>query len=145
MLDNGSTTNIFGAGGKKFLTDFKKGKKGAHIRCNGGVRETNIQAKFGSFDVWYNKGAIANILSLRRVAEKYPVQFEMDDDGGWFIVSTNIGELHFLPQQNGLNYLDMENLQQLNKAFHKKQQKTISAKAAFMMEIVRQNYEGHTK
>ena len=46
LLDSGSTTNIFGAGGKKFLTDFKKVKKRVHIRCNGGVRETNIQDKF---------------------------------------------------------------------------------------------------
>ena len=69
----------------------------------------------------------------------------MDGDGGRFIVSTKIGELHFLPQPNGLYYLNMENLLQLNKAFHKKQQETISAKAAFMMDTVRQNYEGYTK
>ena len=64
LLDSGSTTIIFGAGGKKYLTNFRKVNKGVHSRCNGGVRETSIKANFGSFDVWYDEGAIANILSL---------------------------------------------------------------------------------
>ena len=106
LLDSGSTANIFGVGGKKFLTDFKKMSKGVCIRCNEGVRETNIQAKFGSFSMWYDKGTITNILSLRKVAEKYSMKFEMNDHGGWFIISTKIGELHFLSHPNGLYYLD---------------------------------------
>ena len=69
-----------------------------------------MSAKFGSFHVWYDDGAIANIFSLRRVAETYPVNFKMEEDGGKFTVITEIGELTFLPQPNGLYYLDMDNL-----------------------------------
>ena len=102
------------------------------IQCNGGVREINVQARFGSFEVLYDRGAIANILSLRKVP-----RFEMDAPGGWFVISTRIGDLYFLPKPNGLYYFDMDNLQELNKALIKTQQDKIAAEAALIVETVR--------
>ena len=78
------------------------------IQCNGVVWETAIKANFGTFNVWYDDGAIANIVSLQQVAEKYPINFKVDDQGGYFTVSTKMGELNFLPHPKEASLLGHE-------------------------------------
>ena len=74
-------TNVFGKGGKQFFTNFQTVDKGVKIICNSMFCEMTTAEKFGSFDVWYDEGAIANILSLQQVADKYPVNFKMETKG----------------------------------------------------------------
>jgi hypothetical protein len=62
------------------------------VRCNAGVRVTNLMAWMGSFPepVWYDPNAVANILSLYTVKKYYRVQYDSHKDDA-FIVSNKAG------------------------------------------------------
>lgn len=46
------------------------------VRCNAGITEVNqVGHKAGYCNVWYDDGAVSNILSLRRVTSRFPVTF----------------------------------------------------------------------
>ena len=108
------------------------------------MREINIQARFGSFEVWYDEGAIANIFLLRKMAEKSLMSFEMDKSGGQFDISTRIGELHSPPSQMAYITWTWTTYRNSTRHLHKKQDET-AAQTAFMVETVRKNYDGNTK
>jgi hypothetical protein len=58
--------------------------------------------------VWYDPKSIANILSLKWVAEKYHVAFD-SGDGGSFIVTKPDGTVfEFRASEGGLYFLDTE-------------------------------------
>ena len=116
---------------------------GVKIWCNWGVLETATKANFGILNVWYDDGAIVNIFLLQQVAEMYPINFKMNDQGGNYIVSTKMGELIFLPHPKGLYYLDMGNLQDLQ--YKGKTPGNNHGEAIFMIDTMRRNVEGYTK
>ena len=48
-------------------------KDDVKIKCNSGIYESNIMADYRSFSMCYGEDAIANILLLTLVGDKYPV------------------------------------------------------------------------
>ena len=47
------------------------------VNCNAGLRVTNLAGDLRGYGtVWYDLHGIANILSFKRVREKYNVQYE---------------------------------------------------------------------
>ena len=72
------------------LTNLRVLKETFKINCNTVDMTTNMVDDFDGYGtVWYHKDAIANILSLYKVATRFRVQFDTKTDNN-FVVSTNI-------------------------------------------------------
>jgi hypothetical protein len=56
--------------------------------------------------VWYDSGAIANILSLKRIRNKYKVQYQLDDCPMFVVTKPNGDVLRFKESSNGLYFMD---------------------------------------
>ena len=68
LLDSESTVNIFS--NARFLTNIRHcgNARGLRVHTNGGSQDTNMIGDLPGFGpVWYNKGSLANILSLAAV------------------------------------------------------------------------------
>ena len=75
LLDSQSTIDIFC--NKKLLKRIYKSTSTLTIRCNAGVRQTNLWGYVSGYGwVWYYPDGIANILSLSRVKEQFRVTFD---------------------------------------------------------------------
>jgi hypothetical protein len=59
-------------------------------------------------EVWFNNKAIANILSLAKVKEIYPVHYD-SDNGNQFIVAQPTKQMVFQHSATGLYYHDTTN------------------------------------
>ena len=74
LLDSQSTIDVFS--NENLLTSIKKATTTMYIRCNAGIKSTNLQGHLSGYGwVWYFPDGIANILSLSRVKEKFLVTF----------------------------------------------------------------------
>ena len=79
LIDSQSTIDIFCNG--KLLTRIHKVETTMHIRCNAGVKSTNLRGYLSGYGwVWYFPEGIANILSLSRVKDKFRVTFDSAAD-----------------------------------------------------------------
>ena len=76
------------------------------IHCNAGSRLTHLIGDLPGYGtVWYDPKAIANILSLRRVRDKYRITY--DSKYQQFVVTKPCGkEFVFKESDGGLHYLD---------------------------------------
>ena len=76
------------------------------IHCNAGSRLTNLIGDLPGYGtVWYDPKAIANILSLRQVRDRYHISY--DSSHRRFIVTKPSGkEFVFQESEGGLHYLD---------------------------------------
>ena len=81
------------------------------IHCNAGSRLTNLIGDLPGYGtVWYDPKAIANILSLRQVRDRYHISY--DSSHRAFIVTKPSGkEFVFQESQGGLHYLDTKQQQ----------------------------------
>ena len=77
------------------------------IQCNARIRVTNLVSDLPGYGpVWFDPRAIANILSLKLVKEKYHIQYNSNKDDG-FVVTKPTGEkFKFIQSASGLHYLD---------------------------------------
>ncbi len=57
--------------------------------------------------MYHNPDGIANVLSLKSVAEKHRVTYDSWDRDGVFKVHTKNGVVEFKPTERGLHYVDM--------------------------------------
>jgi hypothetical protein len=57
--------------------------------------------------VYHNPNGIANVLSLKSVAEKHRVTYNSWDWNGVFKVHTKDGVVEFKPSECGLHYVDV--------------------------------------
>jgi hypothetical protein len=125
LLDSQSTTDIFS--NASLLTDIHESGKSINIHCNAGtscVTKVGTLRKYG--EVWYNENAIANILSLARVKERYPVKYD-STNGNQFIVIQPTKEVIFHQSQSGLYYHGTNN------------------RAVVMVSTVAENRKGYTQ
>eukprot|EP00804_Cyclotella_cryptica_P022012 CCRYP_000938-RA/>CCRYP_000938-RA protein AED:0.35 eAED:-0.94 QI:0/0/0/0.5/1/1/2/0/366 len=75
LLDSQSTIDVFSNG--KLLERIEQAERTMHIRCNAGVKSTNLRGHLSGYGwVWYFPQGIANILSLSRVKEKFRVTYD---------------------------------------------------------------------
>jgi hypothetical protein len=104
MFDSQSTADIFC--NPSLLTNIRYAGKSIKKHCNAG---TSIVTQVGTLknygEVWFNPKAIANILSLARVKERYSVQYN-SDEGNQFVVVQPHKQIVFQQSESELYYHD---------------------------------------
>ena len=104
------------------------------IQCNAGIRMTNLVGDLPGYGpVWFDPRAIANVLSLKLVKEKYHIQYNSNKDDG-FVVTKPTGEkFKFIQSASGLHYLDTT-IQDTNKI----------ADTTLLVNTVKENRKNYT-
>ena len=76
LLDSQSTVDIFC--NPRLVENIHRVKDRMKIQCNAGTQVTNLVGDLPGYGpVWFDSRAIANVLSLKLVKEKYHIQLSM--------------------------------------------------------------------
>ena len=105
LLDSQSTVDVFC--NSALLTQICKSDSTLTIRCNAGVKETNLRGYLSGYGwVWYFPGGIANILSLSRVKDKFRVTYDSALNNTFHVHKDNGVILNFKEASKRLYYFD---------------------------------------
>ena len=86
------------------------------LRLNA-IRKALAMTTFGSFPVGYDEGAIANILSLMAVTDKYRITYD-SENGGMFCVHTRHGIVELHPHPNVLHHATIDAIKEVSMVHH---------------------------
>ena len=154
LLDNQSTVNQIA--NPSILKNIRKSSKPIKIHCNAGMSKTDLEGELGGMTVYHNPNGIANVLSLKSVAEKHRVTYDSWDRNGVFKVHTKDGVVEFKPSERGLHYVDvsaeMDVVQHMlvtadipeEEEKYEKEGENVT-KECMMVTTVRGNLEGYTR
>ena len=99
--------------------------------CNAGVTTSNTKGLVGVFEMWLNRGGIANLLSIPQLEEDgFKVRY--NTDGGWIVTSPSGEDIVFKRDTglcNCIPYIDM----------------CKNHTGLVLLQTVRKNFEGFTK
>ena len=80
------------------------------IQCNAGTRVTNLVGDLPGYGlVWFDSRAIANVLSLKLVKDRYHVKYNSSEKEGFVVTKPNGEQFNFTESSSGLHYLDTSN------------------------------------
>ena len=104
-LDSMSSVDIFGD--SRLLENIRTAHETMRIVCNAGNMTVNKVGDFKGYGtVWFHEGAIANILSLHRVKQKFRVTYDSDVGDCFKIHRVDGTHRTFYPTAKGL-YLSL--------------------------------------
>jgi hypothetical protein len=81
------------------LKNIRKSSKPIKIHCNAGMSKTELEDEVGGMTVYHNPNGIANMLSLKSVAEKHRVTYNSWDRNRVLKVHTKNGVVKFKPSE----------------------------------------------
>lgn len=112
LLDTGSTVNVFC--NPNMVKNIKKAEKSLPIHTNAGIFEAEYTAELPWTDmkVWFDPNAVANVLSMGMLQEKYQVRYDNSKEDTFF-VETPKGVIPFRPLTKYL-YVYKPNVPEMN-------------------------------
>ena len=100
-LDSMSTVDLFSDA--RMLTNIRKAPHIMKVHCNAGFKEVDqIGHLPGYGEVWFDPSAVANILSLHKVTERFTVTFDSKKSDGFVVQLPNGRTRSFTKTDRGL-------------------------------------------
>ncbi len=142
-LDRCSTVRVFKS--KKYLSGLEVMPTRIKINCNTGSVSTKQMGNYRRMKVWYIPDGIANIISIHEPEKLYQITY--DSWEGYYIVHTAQGQVHFHKDEQGLPYIDLEQLgcMAVIMLMQNASQQLMEPKGMALVQTVRENYEDYTK
>jgi hypothetical protein len=126
---------------KKYLSNIRTVAHGVKINCKAGNLKTNQEGDYGSMSMWYIPEGIANIFLMNKLEKKYQITYNSWE--GYYVVHIDNRPVRFYKDENGLPYINLEDLEEDTVALLV-QMRSEEAATAFAQKV-RQNYKGFTK
>jgi Zinc knuckle len=109
LFDTQSTDDVFC--NKKYLRNIRKSNQRMPLHGNGGILQLEQIGELKGYhhEVWYNKNAIANILSKKWVSMQYRVSMDTGTDGSIWVhrsETSGLPDIEFKMHVSGLHYWD---------------------------------------